>query len=112
MTTPGMDYTGSDPTPLSIKAGDPIAVTWTVTAGGAAVDFTGATLTAAVRPREDLSTTAIGTSTLTASGSDLTFSNTTHGLDVGRYWWAVKAVLADGTIYRGQGPLIVEPAGV
>jgi hypothetical protein len=31
----------------------------------------------------------------------------------GTYWWAIRVLMSDGeTVYRGQGPLIVEAKGV
>jgi hypothetical protein len=31
----------------------------------------------------------------------------------GTYWWAIRVLMSDGeTVYRGQGPLIVETKGV
>lgn len=108
-----MDCTGSDPTPIRIKHGDPLDVTWTVSIDGSAVSFTGSTLTAAVRAVESTASAAKGTTTLTSpAASKLRILNSNHGLGPGRYWWAAKAVLSDGTILRGQGPLFVEPAGV
>lgn len=108
-----MDFTGSNPTAIRIKHGDPLDVTWTVAIDGAAVSFAGASLTGAVRDTESLASPVKGATTLTSpAASKLRLLNTTHALTPGRYWWAAKAVLADGTILRGQGPLFVEPAGV
>ena len=101
-----------------VKVGDPIVKTWLVTDdSGVAVDVSGATLTGAIRTSEDSTLTA--TATFTMSKPAVADDNAVKALlssglsTAGPYWWAIKVAMADGeTVYRGQGPLIVEAKGV
>lgn len=95
----------------SVKAGDPIVKTWSVTG---AASLSGATVTAAVRPSEDHTATATATFTCTTPTSTSVKIVIPGGISTpGRYWWALRVAMPDGeTVYRGQGPLIVEPKGV
>jgi hypothetical protein len=101
-----------------VKAGDPIVKTWLVTdEAGVAVDVSAATLTGAIRTSEDSTLTATGTFTM--SKPTVTDDNAVKALlsaglsSPGSYWWAIKVAMSDGeTVYRGQGPLIVEAKGV
>jgi hypothetical protein len=101
-----------------VKLGDPIVKTWLVTDdSGAAVDVSAATLTGAIRASEDSTLTATGTFTMSkpsVSGDNAVKALLSAGIStVGSYWWAIKVAMSDGeTVYRGQGPLIVEAKGV
>lgn len=98
--------------PWKVKAGDTISKTWTVTIGGSAANFTGSTCTGAIRTAEDSSLTATSSFTMTNPTTASVKAAGTAPSTPGNYWWAIKCVMSDGTIYRGQGPLIVEPKGV
>jgi len=101
-----------------VKAGDPISKTWLVTDDdGVAIDVSGATLTGAIRTSEDSTLTATATFTMSkpsVSGNNAVKALLSAGISsAGSYWWAMKVAMADGeTVYRGQGPLIVEAKGV
>ncbi len=113
------DDTGPDNVPWSVKLGDPIVKTWLITDDdtGAAVDVSGATLTGAIRASEDSTLTATATFTMSkpsVSGNNAVKALLSSGISTaGTYWWAIKVAMSDGeTVYRGQGPLIVEAKGV
>lgn len=115
----GVRYDDSGPeVEWFVKLGDPIVKTWLVTdEDGAAVDVSGATLTGAIRTAEDSTLTATATFTMSkpsVSGNNAVKALLSAGLStVGTYWWSIKVAMADGeTVYRGQGPLIVEAKGV
>ena len=101
-----------------VKVGDPIVKTWLVTdEDGAAVDVSGATLTGAIRASEDSTLTAVGTFTMSkpsVSGDNAVKALLSGGVSTaGTYWWAIKVAMSDSeTVYRGQGPLVVEAKGV
>jgi len=106
------DDTGAD-VPWRVKAGDPIAKTWTVTVAGSPANLTGATLTGAIRTREDSSLTATATFTMTLPTSSQVRAVYAAGIaEPGSYWWAIRVALPSGEVWRGQGPFIVESAGV
>lgn len=101
-----------------VKLGDPIVKTWLVTdEDGAAVDVSAATLTGAIRASEDSSLSATATFTMSkpvVAGDNAVKALLSSGISTaGTYWWAIKVAMSDGeTVYRGQGPLIVEAKGV
>lgn len=106
------DDTGAD-VPWRVKAGDPIVKTWTVTVAGVAANLTGATLTGAIRTREDSTLLPVATFTMTGPTSSQVRAAYTPGIaEPGVYWWAIRVALPSGQVWRGQGPFVVEPAGV
>jgi hypothetical protein len=106
------DDTGAD-VPWRVKAGDPIVKVWTVTVAGVAANLTGATLTGAIRTREDSSLDAVGSFTMTLPASGQVRAAYAAGIsEPGTYWWAIRVALPSGEVWRGQGPLYVESAGV
>lgn len=97
----------------SVKAGDPISKTWTVTVDGTAVDLTGSTLSGAIRTREDSSLAAVATFTMSNPTTSQVRAAFAAGIsEPGSYWWAIRVQTASGEVWRGQGPFIVEPGGV
>lgn len=109
------EYDDSGPVvPWTVKAGDPIVKTWTVTVAGSTADLTGATLTGYIRTAENAGGSPAYTFTMSSPSAGKVKAKLSSGIaTTGRYWWAIKVALANGeTVWRGQGPLIVEPAGV
>lgn len=112
------DDTGPDDVEWFVKADDPIVKTWLLTdiETGAAIDVSAATLTGAIRTSEDHTLTATASFTMSkpvVADDNAVKALYADGLSEGRYWWAIKVAMADGeTVYRGQGPLIIEPRGV
>ena len=107
-------YDDSGPVvPWVVKAGDPIVKTWTVTVAGSAANLSGATITGAVTTKEAGGTSA-ATPTMTSPSAGKVKFKVAGGISTpGVYWWSVRVLLADGeTVWRGQGPLNVEAAGV
>lgn len=110
------DDTGPDDVEWFVKAGDPVSKTWLLTDPNdptQPIDVSTATITAVVVN----SATDFGTpvATFTTSKPSVADDNAVKVLlssgvaTVGSYWWAVKVALADGeTVYRGEGPFIVE----
>ena len=97
--------------PWRVKAGDPIVKTWTVTVDNVPLTVSGATATGRVSESEGGATVQAFTVTYpSASSVKVSYP---AGLTAGKYWWALRVLMADGvTVYRGQGPLVVEPAGI
>lgn len=106
------DDTGAE-VPWRVKAGDPIVKVWTVTVAGTTANLTGATLTGAIRTREDSTLTPTASFTMTLPAAGQVRAAYAAGIATpGSYWWAIRVALPSGEVWRGQGPLIVEPAGV
>jgi hypothetical protein len=100
-----------------VKAGDPIVKTWLVTEDTTAVNVSAATLTGAIRRIEDSTSTAVATFTMskpTVTDNNAVKALLSAGIDTpGTYFWAIKVAMSDSeTVYRGQGPLVVEAKGV
>ena len=101
-----------------VKLGDPISKTWLITdEDGAAVNVSAATLTGAIRTSEDSTLSATATFTMSkpsVSGNNAVKALLSAGMPTaGTFWWAIKVAMSDSeTVYRGQGPLIVEAKGV
>ena len=96
-----------------VKAGDPIVKTWDVYVDGVLYNVSGATATGRISESEGGATVA----TLVMSNPTSTSVKAKYGAGLNTpgvtYWWAIRLILADGaTAWRGQGPFIVEPAGV
>lgn len=108
------DHTGDDDVEWFVKAGDPIVETWLLTDPdtGSAIDVSGATLSGVVLPERDGTATPAATFTMSkpsVTGSNAVKAKYAAGLTAGRYWWAIKVAMSDGeTVYRGEGPLVVE----
>lgn len=95
-----------------VKVGDPITKTWDIAIDGTPLDISSATCTGAVRASEDSTLTAVATFTMTKPSTTSLKAYHAGISTVGNYWWAIKVDMGDGTVYRGQGLLIVEPKGV
>lgn len=99
--------------PWRVKVGDPIVETFTGAIAGVALDFTGATATGTIRAAESLDASLVATFTMSFPTTASVKASHPAGIAApGKHWWAWRIVTADGTIHRGQGPLVVEPAGV